>query len=141
MNVTVRNARPETAQQSQLGFVDCDVHPFIKSGAEFDPFLSERWKQHRRTIGGRSRAGIARTAAYPRMSPGVGMRMDSWNVAGDHPGSDLDLMREQLLDLFGVAYGLMPAAGGRRRVGAQHRLRRSDGHGGERVAGGFVVRP
>ena len=47
------------------------------------------------------------------MSPGTGMRMDAWNAAGDHPGSDLDLMREQLLDLFGVAYGLMlPLVGG-----------------------------
>jgi predicted TIM-barrel fold metal-dependent hydrolase len=113
MNVTVRDAAPQTDNQSQLGFVDCDVHPFIKSGAEFDPFLSERWKQHRRTIGGRSRQGLARTAAYPRMSPGVGMRMDAWNAAGDHPGSDLDLMRSQLLDLFGVAYGVMlPLVGG-----------------------------
>jgi predicted TIM-barrel fold metal-dependent hydrolase len=113
MNVTVRDASPQHAQQSHLGFVDCDVHPFIKSAAEFDPFLSERWKQHRRTIGGRSRAGLARTAAYPRMSPGTGMRMDAWNAAGDHPGSDLDLMREQLLDLFGVAHGVMlPLVGG-----------------------------
>src|ERR1700722_10283256 len=50
---------------------------------------------------------------YPRMSPGSGMRGDSWPESGGHPGSDLPLMQEQLLDLFDVAYGLLaPLVGG-----------------------------
>ena len=117
MNVTVRDASPDTdrqtERQTQLGFVDCDVHPYYKASGEFDQFLSERWKELRRTIGSRARTGLARTSSYPRMSPGVGMRMDAWNADGDHPGSDLGLMREQLLDLFGVAHGIMlPLVGG-----------------------------
>ena len=48
------------------------------------------------------------------------MRMDSWPKNGGHPGSDLPLMREQLLDLFDVAYGLLAplvgGAGGERNV-------------------------
>jgi predicted TIM-barrel fold metal-dependent hydrolase len=107
MNVTVLDRSPDTAAISRLGYVDCDVHPFIRSAADFDPFLSERWRNHRKTIGGRSRQAMANAANYPRMSPGVGMRVDAWPPDGSHPGSDLAFMRAQLLDAFGVAYGIM----------------------------------
>jgi predicted TIM-barrel fold metal-dependent hydrolase len=41
------------------------------------------------------------------------MRMDSWPKDGGHPGSDLALMQEQLLDLFDVSAGLLaPLVGG-----------------------------
>ena len=113
MNVTLRDHRPDNPAQSHLGFIDCDVHPFFRTPADFDPFLSERWREHRRTIGNRSRQALARTSLYPRMSPGNGMRGDSWPKDGSPPGSDLALMREQLLDLFGVRYGLLaPLVGG-----------------------------
>jgi len=118
MNVTVLDRRQDRPAQQHLGFIDCDVHPFFRTAADFDPFLPARWVEHRKSIGGRSRQGLAKATAYPRMSPGVGMRMDSWPKDGSPPGSDLGLMREQLLDLFDVAYGLLaPLVGG---------------HGGER---------
>jgi predicted TIM-barrel fold metal-dependent hydrolase len=117
MNVTVLDRAPDKSRQSMdksiLGFIDCDVHPYVKGPNDFDPFLSKRWLEHRKTIGGRSRQGLAKTSMYPRMSPGVGMRMDSWPKDGSHPGSDLPLMQEQLLDLFEVSYGLLaPLVGG-----------------------------
>jgi predicted TIM-barrel fold metal-dependent hydrolase len=113
MNVTLRDHSHDSPAQSHLGFVDCDVHPFFRSPADFDPFLSERWREHRRTIGNRSRQGLGKATLYPRMSPGVGMRMDAWPKDGSPPGSDLDLMREQLLDLFDVRHGLLaPLVGG-----------------------------
>ncbi len=121
MNVTILDRQPDRSPeraperpgQSHLGFIDCDVHPFIKSGADFDPFLSARWREHRQTIGNRSRQGLAKATQYPRMSPGVGMRMDAWPPGGGPPGSDLAFMREQLLDLFDVSYGLLaPLVGG-----------------------------
>lgn len=121
MNVTVLDRAPDTApgrsresmDPAILGFIDCDVHPYVKSPTDFDPFLSQRWLEHKRTIGGRSRQGLAKTSMYPRMSPGVGMRMDSWPKTGGHPGSDLPTMQAQLLDLFDVSYGLLaPLVGG-----------------------------
>ncbi len=113
MNVTLRERRADAPAQSHLGFVDCDVHPYFRTPADFDPFLSERWREHRRTIGLRSRQGLAKATQYPRMSPGSGMRMDSWPKDGSPPGSDLALMREQLLDLFDVRFGLLaPLVGG-----------------------------
>ena len=126
MNVTVLDRTPAQSPQndraapSHMGFIDCDVHPYVKGPNDFDPFLSKRWLEHKQTIGGRSRQGLAKTSMYPRMSPGVGMRMDSWPKTGGHPGSDLPMMQEQLLDLFDVAYGLLAplvgGAGGERNV-------------------------
>jgi predicted TIM-barrel fold metal-dependent hydrolase len=107
MNVTVLDRQPEISTENLLGFVDCDVHPYVKSPAELDEFLSARWQQHRRTIGARTRQALANAAPYPRMSPGTGMRMDAWPPDGSHPGSDLPFMRKQLLDAFGVSHGIM----------------------------------
>jgi predicted TIM-barrel fold metal-dependent hydrolase len=113
MNVTLRDHKIDQPAQNHLGFVDCDVHPYFRSPADFDPFLSARWQAHRRSIGGRSRGGLAKASQYPRMSPGSGMRMDAWPKDGSHPGSNLAMLREQLLDLFDVSYGLLaPLVGG-----------------------------
>ena len=107
MNVTVMDRQPDTSAQTKLGIVDCDVHPYTKSPADLDAFLPERWRKHRASVGGRSRAPFANAPNYPRMSPFTGMRMDSYPKDGTHPGSDLEMMQAQLLDLFNVSYGLM----------------------------------
>jgi len=107
MNVTVMDRQPDTSSQTKLGIVDCDVHPYTRSPADLDQFLSERWRRHRQEVGGRARSPFSNAPNYPRMSPFTGMRMDSYPKDGTHPGSDLELMQEQLLDLFNVSYGLM----------------------------------
>jgi uncharacterized protein len=113
MNIAVVDTKPAPRNKSTTGFIDCDVHPFYKSAAEFDEFLPKRWRDHRATIGGRSRQALSKTTAYPRMSPGNGLRMDAWPPDGSLPGSDLPFMRKQLLDLFDVSYGLLaPLVGG-----------------------------
>ncbi len=112
MNVPVLDRRTEQGAQSYVGYVDCDVHPYSRTPGELDAFLPERWRQHRHTIGHRSRQALAYTANYPRMSPATGMRVDAWPPGGGVPGSDLDFMRAQLLDAFGAAYGvLLPLVG------------------------------
>ena len=126
MNMTVldRKADPATEPNrpaaAYMGFIDCDVHPYTKGPNDFDPFLSKRWLEHKRTIGNRPRQGLSKTSMYPRMSPGAGMRMDSWPKSGGHPGSDLPMLQEQLLDLFDVSAGLLAplvgGAGGERNV-------------------------
>src|ERR1700689_2286344 len=97
----------DTASQTKLGIVDCDVHPYTKSPADLDQFLSERWRKHRQEVGGRSRSPFSNAPNYPRMSPFTGMRMDSYPKDGTHPGSDLAMMQAQLLDLFNVSYRMM----------------------------------
>src|SRR6202046_2221395 len=106
MSRRVQGPQGLTNDPSLLGFVDCDVHPYTKTPADLDAFLPERWRKLRQSIGARSRSAFAAAPNYPRMSPGTGMRMDSWPKDGGHPGSDLGMMREQLLDAFGVSYGM-----------------------------------
>ena len=131
MNVTLLNPQIDASQQSHLGFIDCDVHPYFKSPAEFDEFLPQKWREHRASIGGRTRQGLAKASNYPRMSPGNGQRMDAWPPDGSHPGSDLPFMQMQLLDKFNVAYGLLAPLVGGSAGRAQHRFRRRHGHRGE----------
>ena len=88
MNVTLRETRIDSPGRQYMGFVDCDVHPFFRTPADFDPFLSQRWREHRVSIGNRSRQPLHKGSLYPRMSPGNGMRMDAWPKDGGPPGSD-----------------------------------------------------
>ena len=80
-------------------------------GAEFDPFLSARWREHRRHASAAAAAAGARanTSNYPRHvaagrhAPGL---MGPPN--GSFPGSDLDFMRAQLLGIrLTPHYGLL----------------------------------
>jgi len=117
MNIHSPNAtpapEPDVTGKSHLGFIDCDVHPMIRSPNDLQEFLPKRWQEHAKTVGKRSRAPFAATSAYPRISPGNGMRGDAWPSNGGPPGSDLDLMRAQLLDAFDVRHGIMlPLVGG-----------------------------
>jgi len=109
MNVIAPTATPQAdvSMQSLLGYVDCDIHPYFRDPAELDAFLAPKWREHRREYGARSRSPMAYAAQYPRLSPGTGMRQDAFPPAGGHPGSDLAFMREQLIDLFGMAHGIM----------------------------------
>ncbi len=107
MSATIQEPKVLTNDPAILGFVDCDVHPYTKTPADLDQFLPKRWRELRQSIGNRSRGPFAGAPNYPRMSPGVGQRMDSWPKDGGLPGSDLTMMREQLLDAFNVSFGMM----------------------------------
>ena len=107
MNVITPQTQPDVSAQSLTGYVDCDVHPYFKNPAELDAFLPARWREHRKEYGARSRSPLAYMPQYPRLSPQNGMRMDAFPPDGSLPGSDLPFMREQLIDLFGMAHGIL----------------------------------
>ena len=70
MNVTVLDRQPDTDTQSQLGFVDCDVHPYTKSPCRPGPVpvgaLARAPPDDRRPLA----LAVQRNAPnYPRMSP------------------------------------------------------------------------
>ena len=93
MNVTLRDRRPIIRRRAIWA---SSIATCIRSSARRRISIRscpQRWREHRRTIGGRSRQGLARTSHYPRMSPGNGMRVDAWPKDGSPPGSDLALMR------------------------------------------------
>lgn len=96
-----------------LGVVDCDIHPAFSRPDQLNDYLPERWKTHVRDYAVRSANPLYGTLPYPRMTPGNGMRRDSWPPNGGPPASDLAFLREQLLDQCNIDYGILqPLAAG-----------------------------
>jgi uncharacterized protein len=96
------------AERKKIGIVDCDVHPAAPTPSELAPFLAEKWRKHLSTYGVRQANQPTNSVVpYPRMAPGHGMRMDSWPPSGGPPASDLDFLREQLLDDCNVEFGIL----------------------------------
>ena len=59
----------------------------------------------------RRRHGFAKGHPYPKMQPGDASRRDAWPPSGLMPGADLEFMREQHLDPYGVEIGVMNPLG------------------------------
>ncbi len=99
-----------------MSIVDCDIHNAPVSEASLLAYMPERWRRararggrldaaiegRRETLGDRSYLG----AEYPRPTPRAA-RTDSWPPSGDPPASDLGFMREQLLDMYGIEFGVL----------------------------------
>jgi predicted TIM-barrel fold metal-dependent hydrolase len=84
------------------GIVDCDVHNAVPSDAALRPYLAARWLEHMDHVGPRTYSPYEAGYVYPKVSPAGGSRTDAWPPGGGIPGSDLDFMREQLLDRYGI---------------------------------------
>ncbi|RVV98134.1 amidohydrolase [Mesobaculum littorinae] len=100
--------RDRTAD-AKLGIVDCDIHPGFRSKGELAEYLPEGWKRHARDFGLRWTNPFLGALPYPRL--GHGMRQDSYPPGGGAAGSDLDFMREQLLDPLNVEFGMLQPLG------------------------------
>ena len=103
MNIELR--QPVRATKTRYGIVDCDVHPRLQLD-QFRPYLSNQRWSHLQTYGLRPRHGFAKTYPMPKITP-LASRRDSWPPNGGPPGSDLPFMREQLLDLYDMDYGIL----------------------------------
>jgi predicted TIM-barrel fold metal-dependent hydrolase len=111
MNAPVDVAQHRADASSKYGIIDCDVHPYPKAGA-LNKYLSERWRKHVAEYGQMTAGIYAARGAYPRFSPNTSRR-DSWPPSGGAPGSDVDFIREQLLDPYNITYGVLePLLGG-----------------------------
>jgi uncharacterized protein len=99
---------PGNAREVVQGIIDCDIHPSMKSMADYLPFLSQRWQDHLRTYGAFTREPLTDTLAYPRMAPEIS-RADAWPPDGGTPGSDLPFMQKQHLDPMNVEMGILIA--------------------------------
>ena len=105
--MNIEAPRPEFRQAQKLQLVDCDVHPRLRSPAQLKPYMTARWWDHFQTYGARKRNGIAKGHPYPKTGPSDGARRDAWPPDGSPPGSDLDFLRAQHLDFYGVDYGII----------------------------------
>jgi hypothetical protein len=111
MNAPVDVLDRPVAGDNKLGIIDCDIHPFPKPGA-VERYLPERWRKHVAQYGKFGTGPYADRGTYPRFQPYLSRR-DSFPPNGGAPGSDVDFMREQLLDRYNIAYGVLePLLGG-----------------------------
>lgn len=86
--------------------VDCDMHPTPRGDALLQ-FLSRRWREHWQSFGYRARQPFISLPNYQPLSPFNGCRLDAQPGGNLYPGSDLGLIRAQLLDRYDVRYALM----------------------------------
>jgi predicted TIM-barrel fold metal-dependent hydrolase len=83
--------------KTKLGLIDCDVHHELRSLADLHPYLSRYWLNY---LDETCFRGLP-NAPYPR-SANRGTRVDARPTGGGPAGSDVDLMRKQLLDEYDV---------------------------------------
>ena len=107
MNVVQPIALPGKPKAATLGLVDVDIHPRTTSLEVFKPYLSQRWWEHLQTWGMRARHGFTGgQPPFPKAQP-LAARRDAWPPTGGTPASDLDFLRFQLLDNYGIDYGIL----------------------------------
>jgi len=111
VNAPVDIAAHRAEAGTKLGIIDCDVHPYPKAGA-LNKYLSERWRKHLAEYGKFNCGIYADRGTYPRFAPNT-CRRDAWPPNGGPPGSDVDFIRDQLLDPYNIVYGVLePLLGG-----------------------------
>src|ERR1044071_3013139 len=90
------------SQPTKLAVIDCDIHVAPKNEKTLGKYMPERWRRHHETFGGRGHSG----AYYPRANLNAA-RTDSWPPKGGAPGTDREFLREQLIDGWGMDFGIM----------------------------------
>jgi uncharacterized protein len=95
--------------QSRLKIIDGDVHPALRSASDLKPYLPARWREHLEVYGSRRKLGMS-YEPYPKSSPRA-CRRDAWPDDGGNPGSNLDLIRSQYLDAYGIEFGILGPLG------------------------------
>jgi len=103
---TLDRGNEGAAPRTKLRVIDCDVHHAMRSPADLRPYLSKRWRDHLYSYGNRRPVPFMASSPYPKSAPALS-RTDSWPPNGGPPGSDLDFMREQLLDRYNIEYGML----------------------------------
>ncbi len=84
------------------GVIDCDVHNNVPSIEALHPYLSDHWRDYLIERGVTS----LEPNYYPRGVP-LSARPGSEPASGGPPGSDLALLRQQLLEPWNVQYAIL----------------------------------
>jgi len=104
----VQGPAPQAAPRlgPRLGIIDTDIHPYMKTPRDLDPFLSARWRKYLLEFDKFVCGPYATKGTYPRFSPNT-CRRDAWPPGGGLPGSDVAFMRAQHLDANDIAFGVL----------------------------------
>ena len=85
-----------------LPLIDADVHNYTRSIDDLMPYLSERWKTYI-VQGGFKIPGVS---MYPKIYAQAARR-DAIPYEGGIAGSEPEFSKEQLLDQWGIRYGIL----------------------------------
>jgi len=89
------------------GAIDCDIHPGVPDIKALLPYMEPFWQE---SFVARGLNGFD-MMSYPLNAP-ITCRPD-WRVQGQRPGSNLDMMRHNALDAFGIGLAICnPLTGG-----------------------------
>jgi uncharacterized protein len=97
------------AGETRVKIIDGDVHPALRAVTDLKPFMAAQWWEYLTTYGTRRRHGMS-FEPYPKAAPRA-CRRDAWPENGGAPGSDLDLIRSQYLDAYGIEFGILGPLG------------------------------
>ena len=95
--------------EARVKIIDGDVHPALRAVSDLKPYMASQWWEHLTTYGTRRRHGMS-FEPYPKAAPRA-CRRDAWPENGGAPGSDLDLIRSQYLDAYGIEFGILGPLG------------------------------
>jgi uncharacterized protein len=106
MNTAVLDCDLEQKTSSRkAGIIDCDVHQSVRSFEDLKPYMEKHWWHRLKGEGyGAGSGGVFPGPNYP--SPIGILRNDAYPENGV-PGSDPKLMKEQLLDLYGIEVAIL----------------------------------
>jgi predicted TIM-barrel fold metal-dependent hydrolase len=103
----------EPAQQFRV--IDCDVHhepTSVPLDDRLGSYLPERWRRYIERYGLRSVGEGAQFSPHRAVGKGAVARLDTLPPSGLEPGSDVDFVREQLLDGHGITAAVLNSFGG-----------------------------
>jgi len=101
--MAVATIKESTAFMVKLAVIDCDIHNAPPSNQALAKYMPKRWADY---LDGYGLTPVKRGAWYPKVYPKAA-RADSWPTGGGAPGSDLAFLQTQLLDEWGISYGLL----------------------------------
>ena len=124
--------RPRPHAQTRLKIIDGDVHPALRSLADLKPYLPSAGGSIWRSTARGGASGMS-YEPYPKSAPRA-CRRDAWPEDGGPPGSNLDLIRKQYLDAYGIEFGILGPLGVSGQSELNLRFLRGPGLGHQRLA-------
>lgn len=89
-------------EKTTLGVIDTDVHHDVSSINDLLPYLSDHWKRYITDYGW----SPIKTVPFNQVRKGSKYRADSFGE-NKRPGSDYQLLKEQLLDEHDISYAVL----------------------------------
>jgi len=87
------------------GVIDTDIHEQLPSAYDLLPYLPPQWHRYITDFGWKET--MVATGPYVVPTPGGTFRKDAYPANGAKAGSDLGLLRAQLLDHYNITVGIL----------------------------------